>query len=155
MTSLVILGWPAAICVAALLRLWGYHLQVMNAPPIFPNLHINLNSLSHRDCYVRVCPCLCVFRPVCMQGCELCVYLLPRYGLSSYVGGEELWKVILPAGWMMWSRRQMLFFSTVSHISSLADITTCCSDQISQKEYTDPDVFHLMIHLLLIVLPEA
>lgn len=107
-----LLGWPAAICVAALLRFWGYHLQAMNAPPILPNLHTNLNSLSHRDCYVRVCPCLCVLRPVCMQGCEMCVYLLPRYGLSSYVGGEDLWKVILPAGWVMWGCRQMLSLFT-------------------------------------------
>lgn len=49
----------------------GDRLQVMNAPPIFQNLHINPNRLSHRDYYVCVCPCLRVFfLPACMQGYE-------------------------------------------------------------------------------------
>ncbi len=65
----------ALTCAAALLRFWGYRLQVMNAPPIFLNLHINLYRLSHRDYYVPMCPCLCVFLPVCICWLYMASYL--------------------------------------------------------------------------------
>ena len=73
---------PSALTrVAAPLRFCGYHLQVMNAPPISSNLRINPNRLSHRDY------CLCVSMFVRTFACVYAglgvdprAYLLAIYG---------------------------------------------------------------------------
>lgn len=56
------------VCMAPLFRFWGYHLQVMNAPPIFQKPHHKL-LLAFPQGLPCLCVCdICVAVCVCMQG---------------------------------------------------------------------------------------
>lgn len=81
--------WSALTCVASLLRFWGYHLQVMNAPPYLP-------KPPHKPLppFPQGLLCLCVSVFVCTFSVCVCVgvWSVSHIWLTtwlSYLGGNS------------------------------------------------------------------